>query len=167
MVRQALFNILGPPDEDAVMVDLYAGAGSVGFEALSRGFHHVTFVERDRRHLQVIAQTAERLGCMAACRLVQADVLHWLRGPGAAAIAAADVCFIDAPYQDAGIDTVLALVGASPPPLVVCEHHRERRLPERIGRLGPARVRAYGLTRLTMWEAIEDDDPDGGLSGEL
>ena len=62
LVRQALFNILGEV-AGASVVDLYAGAGTVGFEALSRGAARVTFVERNRSTLRLVARTAERLEC--------------------------------------------------------------------------------------------------------
>src|ERR1700692_265549 len=63
MVRQSVYDILGARVVGARMLDLYAGAGTVGFEALSRGAATVTFVERHREGLALIARTAEPLGC--------------------------------------------------------------------------------------------------------
>jgi 16S rRNA G966 N2-methylase RsmD len=60
------------------------------------------------------------------------------------------MCFIDAPYRDPDLERVLEAVGASPPALVVCEHHRERRLPERIGKLELTRQVRHGLTSLSF-----------------
>jgi 16S rRNA (guanine966-N2)-methyltransferase len=158
LVRQALFNILGDV-EGAAVVDLYAGAGTVGFEALSRGAARVTFVERHRRTLRLVEQTAERLGCAARCRLVAADALAWIRR-GPAEIAAADLVFLDAPYKDQGLLAVLDALGAQSPPLVVCEHHRAARLPDAVGGLERVRESAYGTTRLSFYRRVGAEAAD-------
>jgi 16S rRNA (guanine966-N2)-methyltransferase len=158
LVRQALFNILGDVEGVAV-VDLYAGAGTVGFEALSRGAARVTFVERHRRTLRLVEQTAERLGCAARCRLVAADALAWIRGRPAE-LAAAGLVYLDAPYQDQGLPAVLDALGAQSPPLVVCEHHRAARLPDAVGGLERVRESAYGTTRLSFYRRVGAEAAD-------
>jgi 16S rRNA (guanine966-N2)-methyltransferase len=154
LVRQALFNILGDVSGAAV-VDLYAGAGTVGFEALSRGAATVTFVERHRPTLQLVQATAERLGCADRCHLVTADALHWVRGRPAA-LREADLVYLDAPYREAGVLDVLAALGTEPPPLVVCEHHRAMTLPDVVGGLRRVREAAYGTTRLSFHRRASD-----------
>jgi 16S rRNA (guanine966-N2)-methyltransferase len=149
MVRQALFNILGDAVVDATFIDLYAGAGTVGFEALSRGARRVTFVERDRAALECIHATAEKLHTADRVRAVTAEVVSWLRA-NSQATSQADIVFLDAPYKDDSVDDALRLLGDSPPALVVCEHHRARHLPERVGRLARQRESTYGATRLTI-----------------
>ena len=149
LVRQALFNILGDV-AGASLVDLYAGAGTVGFEALSRGAARVVFVERNRSTLRLVARTAERLGCTDRCRLVAADVLPWVRGrPGE--LSTADVAFLDAPYRDQGMAAVLDALGAQSPPVVVCEHHRGAGPPDAVGGLERVREAIYGTTRLSFY----------------
>lgn len=155
MVREALFNILAAEIGGARVVDLYAGVGSVGFEALSRGAASAVFVERNARHRALIAATAERFGCADRTQVVGADVIAWLRGGGAAVAAAADLVYVDAPYRDPSLDVCLELLGSSPPALVVCEHHRERRLPAELGGLRQVREADYGLNRLTFWRREE------------
>jgi 16S rRNA (guanine966-N2)-methyltransferase len=150
LVRQALFNILGDAVSDATVIDLFAGTGSVGFEAISRGAARVVFVERERTATDLIRATAQRLGCESRCRLVTADALAFLsRDP--TQVEAADLCFVDAPYRDDVIDTALTLLGDHPPALVVCEHHRARHLPETVGRLRRVREAGYGATRLSFF----------------
>jgi 16S rRNA (guanine966-N2)-methyltransferase len=149
LIREALFNIVGAAIDGAWLIDLYAGAGTVGFEALSRGAAKVTFVDRDRTAIRSIAATADRFGCSDRCAVVAAYVPGWAR-QSSAKLAAADMCFIDAPYRDPDLERVLEAVGASPPGLVVCEHHRERRLPERIGKLELTRQVRHGLTSLSF-----------------
>lgn len=155
LVRQALFNILGDVTGAAV-VDLYAGAGTVGFEALSRGAASVTFVERHRPTLRLVQTTAERLGCAGRCHLVAADVLQWVRGRPPE-LREADLAYLDAPYGDAGVLDVLDALGAEPPPLVVCEHHRAMTLPDVVRGLRRVREAAYGTTRLSFYRRSSAD----------
>jgi 16S rRNA (guanine966-N2)-methyltransferase len=155
LVRQALFNILGDVGGAAV-VDLYAGAGTVGFEALSRGAASVTFVEHHRPTLNLVRATAERLGCADRCRLVAGDALHWVRGRPPE-LRAADLVYVDAPYRDAGALDVLDAIGAEPPALVVCEHHRAMTLPDVVRGLRHVREAAYGTTRLSFYRRSGSD----------
>ena len=157
MVRQALFNILSAEVQGASVVDLYAGVGSVGFEALSRGADSAVFVERNPRHRALISVTAERFGCADRAHVVGAEVVAWLRGPGAGIAPAADLVYVDAPYRDPSVDACMELLGAAPPALVVCEHHRDRRFPPQIGGLRQVRQATYGLTGLTFWRREEGD----------
>jgi 16S rRNA (guanine966-N2)-methyltransferase len=149
MVRQSVFDILGTRVVGARMLDLYAGAGTLGFEALSRGAAAVTFVERHREALAMIAKTAERFGCRDRCSIVGADVPRWVRGAAAQTVEC-DLCYVDAPYQDPELEGVLELLGAAPPRLVVCEHHRARAIPETIGALTRFREARYGLTTISF-----------------
>lgn len=154
-VREALFNILGELTEGARWIDLYAGAGTVGFEALSRGAEFVTFVERDRQALASIRSTATRFGCLDRCELTQGDVAGWVK-VHAAEVAASDICFLDAPYSDAGFHAVLRLVGSGPPPLVICEHHHAEQLQDRIGKLERTRTARYGLATLSFFKPVPE-----------
>ena len=155
MIRQALFNVLGERVVDARVVDMFAGAGTVGFEALSRGARAVVFVESDRGAGSLITSNARRFGCLERCRLIHADAARWLRTEPAE-VPAADICYVDAPYRDPDIDTILELLGDRPPRLVVCEHHRARRLPERIGKLERVREITHGLSTLTFLQRTND-----------
>ncbi|MFN2460787.1 MAG: 16S rRNA (guanine(966)-N(2))-methyltransferase RsmD [Candidatus Velthaea sp.] len=71
-VKEALFSILGSTVTDARVLDLYAGSGALGFEALSRGAAHVTFVEAHRRTAGMLARSAAELGVAERCRVVAA-----------------------------------------------------------------------------------------------
>ena len=155
LVRKALFDILGDNVEGSLLVDLYAGTGAVAFEALSRGAARVVLVERDPTLLQLARGTAARLGCAERVRVVGVDVLAWLRNRPAE-LAAADIAFLDAPYRDDSVDDALAELGDAPPRLVVCEHHRARRLPEEPGGLRRVREAHYGTTQLTFYRRRVD-----------
>jgi len=155
MVRESLFNILGGRVDGARVLDLYAGAGTLGFEALSRQAATATFVDRDPAALRLIAATADRLGCRDRCRLVRGSVIAWARRSGADLVAA-DLCFIDPPYREEELDRVLEILGSCPPKLVVCEHHAKHRLAARIGALAQLREVRHGLTTLTFLQRATD-----------
>jgi 16S rRNA (guanine966-N2)-methyltransferase len=165
LVRKALFDILGDNVEDSVFVDLYAGTGAVGFEALSRGAARAVLVERDASLLQLVRSTAVRLGCADRVRAVGADAVVWLRSRPAD-LAAADIAFLDAPYRDDSVEHAIAALGDAPPRLVVCEHHRARRLPEEPGGLRRVRQAHYGTTQLTFYRRTADLPPSAQPVGD-
>jgi 16S rRNA (guanine966-N2)-methyltransferase len=94
-VRETLFNWLQPRIEGARVLDLFAGSGALGLEALSRGAAHVTFVERDRRACSAIEGLA-REWRESAFRVVSGDALAWL---ARASDDAYDIVFLDPPYD--------------------------------------------------------------------
>jgi 16S rRNA (guanine966-N2)-methyltransferase len=149
VVREALFNILRDEVRGAHVVDLFAGAGTVGFEALSRGARRVTFVDRDQRALGHVRASAQALGCAERCRVVGAEALGWVRSRPQA-LRDAGIVFVDAPYRDDSVVAVLEALGEAPPPVVVCEHHRARSLPDHIGGLALVRRGRYGITDLSV-----------------
>jgi 16S rRNA (guanine966-N2)-methyltransferase len=94
-VREALFSILGPLDGERVL-DLFAGSGALGLEALSRGAAEATFVERDRAALRALRANVEALGAQA--RVVAGDAAGFLRN-AAETHAHYDLVFLDPPYR--------------------------------------------------------------------
>jgi 16S rRNA (guanine(966)-N(2))-methyltransferase RsmD len=93
-VRERLFNWLGQDLTGKRCLDLFAGSGALGFEALSRGAAEVVMVESSRLVLRHLRETAEALGAGARLRLVLGDALHFLASPPHAF----DVVFVDPPY---------------------------------------------------------------------
>jgi len=96
-VRETLFNWLAPTVPGSRCLDLFAGSGALGFEALSRGAEFATFIERDRGNAARLRETVALLAPGRAA-VVQADALAWLAGPPAAH----DIVFLDPPF-DAGL----------------------------------------------------------------
>lgn len=91
--REAVFNILAPRVADAVVLDLYAGTGSMGLEALSRGAASATFVESDRRVAEVLRHNIDAVGLGG--EVVVGTVERFLAGP---VRRPADLAFVDPPY---------------------------------------------------------------------
>src|SRR5207237_1145107 len=145
MVKQAIFNMVGPSIEGAAVVDLFAGSGALGIEALSRGAASVTFVDQQPRGLAILRQNLDALGFKDRARLVRADVVRWL-ATSPEAVKSADFVFLDPPYDDAVLDKALVVLDRDvSTATVVAEHSRRQALPE-LARLRLDRQRRYGDT---------------------
>ena len=159
-VKQTLFAILEPDLPGARVLDLYAGSGAAGLEALSRGAAHVTFVERDAGATAVISRNLghARLNDRDVA-IVRGDVLSWLRGRAAPNVAPIDVAIVDPPYDEPTllVDALEAVQPIlSPNARVVAKHFWKERPPERIGLLASERERRFGETSLTFYRRVED-----------
>jgi 16S rRNA (guanine(966)-N(2))-methyltransferase RsmD len=159
-VKQTLFAILEPDLPGANVLDLFAGSGAAGIEALSRGAARTTFVERDGGAAAVIAANLGRTHLAGdRVRIVRADAIAWLRGPEAASAAPFGVVVLDPPYAETGLlAEALAAVG----PLVthggrvVAKHFWRDPPPAEVGLLASERERRFGETTLTFYRRQED-----------
>ncbi len=159
-VRIALMDTLMPWLRGARVLDLFAGAGGVGLEALSRGAAHATFVERDARAVAALRANVAALGVEARARVVRDDAARALERL-AREQARFDVVFLDPPYEAALTAATLAALGAGgvtgPGAIVVAQHLTKRAPAERVGALRAWRARRFGETTLTFFRADEYD----------
>ena len=133
----------------ARVLDLFAGSGALGLEALSRGAEHATFVESGERAAKVLRGNVSVLGASEQTRVVTGDVLRFLNGIEGMDF---DLAFADPPYQrDLAAAVVQRFVEAPFAALLVVEHRKNDPLPEVPG----ARTRRYGDTYLTLIPAPE------------
>jgi 16S rRNA (guanine966-N2)-methyltransferase len=95
-VREAIFDRLGPGGVFGTVLDLFAGTGALGLEALSRGAAAAVLVDRDPRALDTCRANAAVLEDGADVRIVRAEAFAWLRGPGRGLLA--DIVLLDPPY---------------------------------------------------------------------
>lgn len=108
-LRETLFNVLAPRIEGAAFLDLYAGSGAVGLEALSRGAARVTFVEQEAKALRVLRGNLERLGIGSGFRVAARGVQAFLRGKSTETF---DVVYLDPPWDGAGeYEAALGILG--------------------------------------------------------
>lgn len=148
-IRNALFNSLGDKIDGTIVLDAFAGSGSVGFEALSRGARHVTFLERDRIAGKVIDKNIETLGCGEDVRLIRASVAAWSENNTDMLF---DVIFADPPYHDPQFSTVSRLFShLKPGGLMILSHPGKGEVPH--GTMGIVVVdnRRYGNANLTFF----------------
>ena len=160
-VRIALMDTLAPRLPGARVLDLFAGAGGVGLEALSRGAAHATFVESDARAVTALRDNVEALGVGGLVRVRRADVLREL-----AALyrdgERFDVVFLDPPYDTGLVETTLQVLGGGglllAEGLVIAQHFTKRAPAATLGALAAFRSRRFGETTLTFYRA----SPGGG-----
>jgi 16S rRNA (guanine966-N2)-methyltransferase len=146
-VREAAFNLIGPVD-DAIVLDLYAGSGAMGIEALSRGASSATFVESDRDAARTIKANLDKLGLTGA-RVLQQDVGRFLRDERRRY----DLIMIDPPYEM--VESLQMTLSSHLPRLLVDDglvvyETREKQHPELA--LAERTSRKYGSVRLTLFE---------------
>lgn len=147
-LRETLFNIIAPRIEDTRFLDLCAGSGAVGIEALSRGARHVTFVDRSRKSCQLIEANVQ------LCRIpeeqyeiYQTTAEDFLGHEKAQETQ--DIIFFDPPYQEDYLRTLNLLGGYGG--LLIVEHHHKNSLPETIGRLVQTRILKQGDSSLSFY----------------
>jgi len=153
-LRETLFNVLAPRMEGARFLDLYAGSGAVGIEALSRSAVSVDFVEKAPPALKALRANLERLGIGAGVKVHSGSVAGFLKRAGEARF---DVVFLDPPY-DAGpeYEIALGLAGGlvAEGGVVVAEHRRKDKLEEAYGGLKRTRLLEQGDAALSFY-AVE------------
>lgn len=154
-LRETLFNILGPAVERATFVDLYAGTGAVGIEALSRGARHAVFVEQHAPAVALVRKNLQSLGIGAEAEVLGLSVARAIERLESRRVHA-QVIFLDPPYAaDEEYESTLEALGESalvaPEARVVVEHLRKRELPERAGNLELVRVVEQGDAALSFY----------------
>jgi 16S rRNA (guanine966-N2)-methyltransferase len=156
-LREALFEILSFRVEGARFLDLCAGSGAVGIEALSRGAAHVTFVDRSPRMCSFIESNLGSCGVPeGSAEIWMSDAEHFLRRALVQPRDSWDVAFFDPPYA-ARYAPVLEAFGAGPllkpkGGVLIAEHHCETRLPETSGSLKRWRIIRQGESCLSFYE---------------
>lgn len=152
-VRQALFNILRASVEDAIFVDLYAGTGSVGLEALSHGARHVYFVEHDRRVLPILRANIQRCAVIERSTVVAAALPQALRK--LPVTLQTDMLFLDPPYaSDLAEATLVALAEVqllAAHGMVIWQHAARHRVPDVVLGRSCRWRRRYGATQLSLY----------------
>ena len=160
LLREALYNILGDFFPGGRVLDLFAGSGALGIEALSRGAEAVYFVEKDPKGLRLLKQNLQRLPEVTAeIRVLPGDVFRVLPRLGREE-PPFDLILIDPPYKAQLWLRVLELLSGLPllaaDGQIVVEITKFDRLPERVGRFQRVDKRLYGEVSLEFWQYASD-----------
>lgn len=165
-LRETLFNVLAPRIEGAAFLDLYAGSGAVGIEALSRGAARVDFVERAPAALEILRANLARLGVSAGYR-VHAGSVRTVLGRIAKS-GAFDLVFLDPPYEAvAEYTTALETLGGTAMglltagALVIAEHRRKERLEDQYAGLVRTRLLEQGDAALSFYVSENKNEAEG------
>jgi 16S rRNA (guanine(966)-N(2))-methyltransferase RsmD len=163
-VKQAVFAVLEPHLSGAAVLDLFAGSGAAGIEALSRGAARAVLVERDERAVRVIAANLGRTGLADRAVVIRRDVSRYLAdGPGADGAAAwpFDLVVVDPPYAERALrEAVLARLGevshgapavVAPGGRVIVTHFWKDAPPAVVGLLASVGTRRFGETAVAFY----------------
>lgn len=148
-VKEAVFSALQFEIEGRRVLDLFAGSGQMGIEALSRGAANAVFVDADKTAACIIKENLQKTKLAPQATVMQTDVIAYLR----MCVNVFDLAFLDPPYGTgllqkalAGVEPLIAEGGA-----VVCEHPAGEPQPEAVGLLRTARQYHYGKTAVTVY----------------
>ncbi len=153
-VKESLFSILGDRVRAGWFLDLYAGSGAIGIEALSRGASGAIFIDNSRAAVRILKGNLDRVDLESKAEVYATDVLR-----GIAALAARDMefscIFLDPPYDQGKVTpTLMALSQAclvAADTIVVAEHSQGETVPEQVDSLDKVRVQVYGDTVLSFF----------------
>lgn len=154
MAKEALFSIIQFEVEGSAVLDLFAGSGQLGIEALSRGARSAVFVDASREANQVIIQNLEHTRLKDHARIVMMDAAAFLktvREPF-------DIAFLDPPYNKGLLDAILPLLAPcmNPGGVIICETERDEALPEAAGVFAARKEYRYGKAKLTTYRALKE-----------
>ena len=157
-VREAVFNIWFERLQDARWLDLCAGSGAMGAEALARGVAQVTGIEKSSQACRIIEQNWQKVAqADQPFEVIRGDIksaLKKLMGPF-------DLAYFDPPYQAKLYEPVLNSLGTSDllqsGGAIAAEHHRDDSLSEHYGKLVQVKRKDYGQTSVTFFEVTDDE----------
>ncbi len=153
-VREALFSILGPRVANAMVLDLYAGTGALGLEALSRGAARAVFVDQSPGAIRLVRSNIGLCGAEGRSRTIRAHVPKALRQLAAEGVVFS-LIFLDPPYGRGHVEATLPDLHriAHATTLVIAEHHSRDLVPSTCAQWVRVQQRLYGDTAISFYES--------------
>ena len=154
-VKEAVFSIIQFEVQAAKVLDLFAGSGQMGIEALSRGAKLAVFVDQSRQSLEVVRENLKSTGLTAGSRVVTMDYKSFLVG----CKDRFDIAFLDPPYHQGLLKEALPLVAACMESggVILCEHQKGEELPETVVDFKLQKQYNYGKITVTAYRAVSDE----------
>lgn len=153
MVKEAMFSMIAPYLNSAVVIDLFSGTGNLGLEALSRGARLVFFGDKSKESLSLIIRNIESCGTEDRSVVLRGDWKQVLRRIGERA----DIIFLDPPYEQISVEEVIReihqLALLDPAGVIVAEHGERQMLPDQIGTYEKMKEKKYGNKKITLYTA--------------
>lgn len=158
MVKEAMFSILQFEVEGANVLDLFAGSGQLGIEALSRGARACVFVDVSRDSQSITRQNLQHTGLSAAARVAAMDYAAFLRTTKETF----DIALLDPPYEKGMAADALPLLveKMSPGGAIICETRRGEPLPEQVGHFSVKKTYRYGKIMLTLYRRRPEQEEE-------
>lgn len=153
-VKESLFNIIQFDLPGAVVLDLFAGSGQLGIEALSRGAEKCVFVDSSRKSFDIIKQNIDLCRFSSSAVAVLSDAFTYLKTTKEKF----DIILLDPPYNKQLCDAALDILGESveDTAVVICETETDEVLPEKCGRLIIDREYVYSSIKLTVYRCVSE-----------
>lgn len=155
MVKEAIFSSIHFDLPEASVLDLFAGSGQLGIEAISRGAKHCVFVDKSKSSVDIIKKNIETCGFNAQTRVLNMESIEYL----SVAKTGIDIAILDPPYRQGLIVKALPLLDRimSDNSTVICEHENELVLENSYGRLKKTKTKRYGKISLTYFSVNTDE----------
>ena len=156
LVREAIYSIIQFDVPGADVLDLFAGSGQLGIEALSRGANHCVFVDKSAASLALCRENVMACGFVKQSRIVSSDSFDYLL----TAKKGFDIALLDPPYSNGLIERVMERLPQkiNAGGIVVCEHEQELTLPESFGELIMHKRYKYGKIALTVYKKPAEEE---------
>lgn len=155
-VKESIFNIIQFQLADACVLDLFAGSGQLGIEALSRGASKAVFVDSARKSLDVVKKNIELCRFQAEAETHLCDSIAFLRG----CRQKFDIVFLDPPYHKelciSALENLESCVNDET--IIICETQSDEQLPERLGVFSVDRVYSYSSIKLTVYKVSSSEE---------
>lgn len=155
-IKEAMFSAVQFYVAGARVLDLYAGSGQLGVEALSRGAQRCTFIDSDREAVDIIKLNLQKTKLYDKARVLTADARRFLAGTKDSY----DLVFVDPPYHKGTVGEILPLLekAVSPSGFVLCETEADCTLPDAVGTLEQKKTYKHGQTK--VWLYRNNIEPD-------
>ncbi|MBS4198840.1 16S rRNA (guanine(966)-N(2))-methyltransferase RsmD [Bacillus sp. FJAT-49732] len=159
-VKETIFNVIGPYFSSGIGLDLFAGSGGLGIEALSRGLDRVIFVDRDSNAIQTIHHNIALCNMEERCEVFRNNAERALKAIMKRNLQF-DYIFLDPPYRKQKLEELLTFIESkkliAAQGTIICEHSTDVVLPQKIGKLERAKKGDYGSIGLTFYHLIDSE----------
>ncbi|MBR6479926.1 MAG: 16S rRNA (guanine(966)-N(2))-methyltransferase RsmD [Clostridia bacterium] len=164
-VKESIFSIIQFEVEGARVLDLFAGSGQLGIEALSRGAQSVVFVDKSRAAVSVVKENLEHTRLAEKAIVRNEDSLGFLK----LTKDVFDIAILDPPYGQGLITEALGYLPdvMSENGIIICETAKEETLPDAVSRFSKHKEYRYGKIKITVYRNKENDDDQSNLSGQF
>jgi 16S rRNA (guanine966-N2)-methyltransferase len=154
-VKESIFNMIGPYFHGGVALDLFAGSGGVGIEALSRGMDKAIFVDRHPKAIQTIKQNVSLCKLEDKSEIYRNDAFRALKALIKRQLTF-DCVFLDPPYKQQELEKILHILDneqlVNENGFVVCEHEANVQLPNEVGQFQVIKKETYGIIGITIFQ---------------
>ncbi len=154
-VKEAIFSRIGPYFDQGHALDLFAGTGSLGLEALSRGMQKAIFIDVDRKSIQIIEENLKSTGFEASAEVYRNDAFRALKALMKRNYKF-DLVFMDPPYKNTNLNEFILFMNdhalLNDDAVIVVEHDASHRYPEQLGQLHLQKHSIYGDTAVSVYQ---------------